>query len=226
MNVASLCFFYFVSLSIHFREARRVFAIIACSGLVVAMLALLQSAGHFVFFELLDPTGQVASTIGNANSLGAYLIFPVTVLTGAAFLWPPKWRGVACIFLVVTVAGLIVSTARASWIGVGVAASVLTFLLFKIHHFSFRQFFLQSPRRVLYYLIALVIICGSTWSIVPDGWHPNLTVESLTDQTSLNFRKKFWQASWHLWLDRNPLLGTGLGSFRNLVYDAQAEINA
>jgi hypothetical protein len=51
-----------------------------------------------------------------------------------------------------------------------------------------------------------------------------MEIRNWTKTTSLKYRTKYFRASWWLF-KQSPLFGTGLWSYRNMVYEAQAEIN-
>ena len=224
LNVGSLLVFIFVyqnadeCLSVWF------FIALAVSGVIVAVLTIFQAADHFILFESNTPGSVITSTIGNSNTLGVFLIFPSIVLMGIWFIVEGKVRWIVCAFLVVVLAAVMIARARASWIGLGGATILFVLLMSKIHNVSLLRFAPFPRRKVIYGTIAIIIVLGASLCLIPKRGRPGLTLENITDQTSFNLRKKYWQASWHLWAGKSPVLGTGLWSYRNLVYDSQAEL--
>jgi len=81
----------------------------------------------------------------------------------------------------------------------------------------------RARHAVIYGVSALVLI-GFLWALAPQRFHTMMGFSNVTNPTSFILRtQKYFQAAWWLFKE-SPLFGTGLWSYRNLVYDAQAEI--
>ena len=225
MNISCLLFFYFVSLHIDCKKALLILVIVAISGVLVSVMTYLQFARHDILFKAAGSGTIVIGTIGNSNSLGAYLMFPLFALAGLVFLLKGKLRLVPACLIVFLLGAFILSRARASWLGSAPALIVFVLLLIRINNFPVWKYFVSHWKKVVICCVVIFSLLCSIWAIAPQRYRQKLTYKSWSDTGSLNFRWKHWQASWHLWLHRNPLFGTGLWSYRNLVYDSQAEIN-
>jgi len=195
MNLACLFLFWVASKELSTPKRLTIFLwVIFLSGLAVSIEALCQKyLGRGIIFRLQNyPVG----TIGNTNYLGCYLLFPI--FAGLAL---PRAR----YFLPILIWTLIISRARASWLGFGVGLGL--WLYWSVSRKEF---------------IALTL-----WGVLIVGiavtWFPNSN-QRWTETNSLQWRFKYWQASVELWWEENPLFGTGIWSYRNLVYEAQARL--
>ena len=109
----------------------------------------------------------------------------------------------------------------------GFFLSLPIFLLFikRIHKFSIRQFVRSNAMPVIISGIVLTALLVSLWHIAPQRFHGMMTFRQITHSKTLKLRmKKYYRSSFWLF-KQNPLFGTGLWSYRNMVYTAQAEIN-
>lgn len=208
---------YGIALSLVFfasmANPRPILAAMAASGVLVALETWLQFAGVFLLFPWAKNHGtMVMGTIGNSNYLGAYLLFPIFSLA----FWFREFRGwrrilTGMAFLFVFVA-LLMSRARGAWVGMAVGLPLFLWL-------SGAR--LRATRKTV--AVALVALCLGLW-----GWNlaPSKFTEMIkgaTNSTSMHLRTKYLAGSWRLYLD-SPAFGTGLWSYRNQVFDAQARI--
>lgn len=225
MNISCLLFFFFVSLHIDEKKAFWILGVIALSGILVSVSTYLQFSGRSVLFKWAAKEGAIMGTIGNSNYLGAYLLFPLFALSGLLFLLKGKWRFIPAGLLIFVFGAFLCSRARASWLASGIALPFLFYLVKRIHNFSVRSYIRKSPKSVLGYGILLLSLVVVLWSVAPQRFHSMMKIKNWTETTSLKYRYlKYRRASWWLF-KQSPLFGTGLWSYRNLVYDAQAEIN-
>ena len=97
-----------------------------------------------------------------------------------------------------------ISRARASWLGFVVGFSLWLWW--------------AAPRKT-FVVIALWSFLGAVIALT---WFPNAAA-NWSKTNTLKYRLKYWQASIEIW-KQNPLFGTGIWSYRNLVYEAQARL--
>jgi O-antigen ligase len=225
MHATALLFMLFVSLHISGKTAFWLLVLTALSGILVSLETWFEFYDKPILFTWLPPGSPVVGTIGNGNYLGAYLLFPLLALTGLIFLLKGKLRWVAGALWIFVFAALLFSRARAAW--VGVAASVPGFLysLMKIHGFSLNTYLRSRAKHVVIYGVSILVLLGLLWALAPQRFHAMMELRNVTDSASFILRtQKYFQASWWLFKE-SPVFGTGLWSYRNLVYDAQAEID-
>jgi len=224
MHATALLFMLFVSLHISGKTAFWLLVLTALSGILVSLETWFQFYDKPIVFTWLTPGSPVVGTIGNGNYLGAYLLFPLLALTGLIFLFKGKLRWVAGALWIFIFAALLFSRARAAW--VGLAASVPGFLysLMKIHGFSLNTYLRSRARHAVIYGVSILALLGILWALAPQRFHAMMELRNVADSTSFILRtQKYFQASWWLFKE-SPVFGTGLWSYRNLVYEAQAEI--
>jgi len=224
MNISCLLFLYFVSLNTDGRKASFLIRLVAFSGILVSLLTYLQFTGHFILFKGTAPGTMPMGTIGNSNYLGAYLLFPLFALSGMLFIVKGRSRIIIATFWIFVFGALLLSRARASWLGLGISFPVFFILMSRIHDFSFRDYIRLNPKRIMLYGLSLLILFSMLWTVAPQRFHETMSLNKWTDTKTLKLRMKYFRAS--LWLFKeSPFFGTGLWSYRNMVYDAQAEIN-
>jgi O-antigen ligase len=224
MNISSLVFFFFVSLHIDEKKAFWILAVVAFSGVLVSVSTYLQFVDKSILFKWARAEGAIMGTIGNSNYLGAYLLFPLFALSGLLFLVKGKWRFVSAGLFIFVFGAFLCSRARASWLACGIALPLLFYLVKRIHNFSVRSYIKKNPKSVLGYGILLLSLVVVLWSVAPQRFHSTMDIRRWTETRTLKFRTKYFAASWWLF-KQSPLFGTGLWSYRNRVYDAQAELN-
>jgi O-antigen ligase len=224
MNISCLILFFFVSFHIDEKKAFWILVVIAFSGVLVSISTYLQFAGKSVLFKWAAKEGAIMGTIGNSNYLGAYLLFPIFALAGLMFLSKGKWCFISPGFLIFVFGAFLCSRARASWLASGISIPLLFFLIKRIYNFSVLSYIKKRPKYVFGYGILILSLIVVLWSIAPQRFHSTMDIKRWTETRTLELRWKYWSASFWLF-KQNPLFGTGLWSYRNMVYDAQAEIN-
>ena len=222
MNVTALLFVYFLSLHLSAKNAFRLLVLTALSGVLVSFETWLEFSDTSALFPWTTPGSMVVGTIGNSNYLGAYLLFPILAFTALIFLLKGKLRWVAGALLVFVFAALLFSRARAAWVGVAAAVPGLLYSVMKIRGFSLKAYFLSRARQAVLFGVSALVLMGILWTLAPERFHTMMGFSNVTNPTSFILRtQKYFQASWWLFKE-SPLFGTGLWSYRNLVYDAQA----
>lgn len=224
LNITCLLFFFFVSLYVDGRKAFWILWAVAVSGILVSMLTYLQFTGYHVLFRGAHTQGVVTGTIGNSNYLGAYLLFPIFALSGLFFLLKGKLRWLAALLLIFVFGVFLCSRARASWLASGISIPLFIIIIMGIYKFSIPDYIKTKPKNVVGYGILIIALLVCLWSVAPQRFHSMMKIENWTETTSLKYRTKYFHAAWWLF-KQSPLFGTGLWSYRNMVYDAQAEIN-
>jgi O-antigen ligase len=226
MNISCLLVFHFVALYADCKQALRLLVATAAAGILVSAETYLQYNGHFILFPWVQEGSMVMGTIGNSNSLGAYMMFPLFGLAGLLFLWKGKWQPIllSMLFLFMLVA-FALTRARAAWMDFFLALTVFLILMKRIHGFSPGEYVRSHFREVFAYGAVLVFVLVGLCVIAPERFRLMMGFSSITSPTTLVFRiAKYSPPS--IWLfKQNPLLGTGLWTYRNMVYSAQAEIN-
>jgi tetratricopeptide (TPR) repeat protein len=82
-----------------------------------------------------------------------------------------------------------------------------------------------NKNRVMTAGAVIIVILVALWFAAPQRLHNMMRLKQVTRADTLMLRmNKYYQASWWLF-KQSPLFGTGLWSYRNMVYKAQAEIN-
>ena len=225
MNLTCLFLIYFVSLYLDSKTAFFVLAVAAISGVLVSVETYLQFLNIFVLFKWAHPGIMVMGTIGNSNYLGAYLVFPLFALAGLVFLLKGKRRLIPLVCFIFVLGALLFTRARAGWFGFFLSLPVFLLLIMKIHKISvigyIRSNFIQAAT---WFFVSLSLVV-SLWYIAPQRLHTMMDYRNITNAMTLKLRmEKYSKAS--LWLfKQSPLFGTGLWSFRNQVFEAQAQIN-
>jgi O-antigen ligase len=225
IQVSCLLSLYFVSVYIDGKNALRLLLIAAAAGFLVSLETWLQFFNVFVLFPWAHPHINVMGTIGNSNYLGAYLLFVLFIASGLFFLVRGRYRFIYAGLFLFVFAAFIFSRARASWLGFFLAMPLFLLLLKLIFNFSVWEYVRSRPKRLLVYGLATVVLICILWSVAPKRLHEMLRWEQVGQSLTFKLRtEKYSRGS--LWLfKQNPLFGTGLWSYRNLVYSAQAEIN-
>jgi len=225
LNITCLLIFYFVSLSVDGRKALWLLLIVAGGGVLVSIDTYLQFMGHFLIIKWAYKGIMVMGTIGNSNYLGAYLMFPLYALAALVLLLQGKYRLIPAGLFIFALGAFLFTRARAGWFGLFLSLPVFLLILKKIHGLSLRTYLKAHPQRVLTYAIVLITLSVSLWYAAPERFHIQMGFRNVTRSDTLRLRMaKYYAASFWLF-KQNPLFGTGLWSFRNLVYTAQAEIN-
>ena len=224
MHVTALLFMYFVSLHLFGRSAFWLLVLTALSGVLVSIETWFEFYDKSILFQWMTPGSMVIGTIGNSNYLGAYLLFPLLAFTALIFLLKGKLRGVAGALWIFVFAALLFSRARAAWVGVAASVPGFIFSVMKIHGFSLKAYLRLRARHAVIYGVSALVLIGFLWALAPQRFHTMMGFSNVTNPTSFILRtQKYFQAAWWLFKE-SPLFGTGLWSYRNLVYDAQAEI--
>lgn len=225
LNLSCLLIFYFVGLYADGRWAYLIMTGAVVSGLLVAIETHLQFSGCFLLFRWAYKGIMVMGTIGNSNYLGAYFIFPLYATTALLLLQRGRLRLIPAAVLLILLAAFLFTRARAGWFGFFISLPLFLFLVKRILRVSLWERIHANPRRVATYVFALSALLLTLWYAAPQRFHTMMGFRNVTRSDTFRLRtEKYFRASWWL-LRQNPLFGTGLGSFRNLVYEAQARIN-
>ncbi|MBN1104852.1 MAG: O-antigen ligase family protein [Deltaproteobacteria bacterium] len=226
LNVSCLLLFFFVSYYLDQRQALWLIGVVFLSGFLVSVETWLQFFNVFLLFKWAHPGINVMGTIGNSNYLGAYLVFPLFAALSLLFLTRQRRLLIGLSLAIPFImAAFLFSRARAGWMGFLLTAPLFLFLVKKIHRFSVSGCIRSNPRRFIALMLGIVVFVFLLWSLAPKRLQVMLEFSNVTNSKTLVLRmQKYYQGS--LWLfKQGPIFGTGLWSFRNGVYAAQAEIN-
>ncbi len=225
LNITCLLLFYFVSTRVNRNGLIILVALSALSGLLVSIETYLQFAGIFVLFKWAYEGMMVMGTIGNSNYLGAYLLFPLFCMLSLVFLLRGKWRLIPLALLLFMLAAFIFTRARAGWVGFFLALPLFFLLLKKVYEIELGAWIRSHGRSLIAGAFVLIALLTTFWYAAPDRLHSMMKFQNVTKSDTLRLRvAKYYPASFQLF-KQSPLFGTGLWSYRSLVYEAQAEIN-
>ena len=224
MNITCLLAFYFISLYTDSRRALILVIISTISGIMVSIVTYLQFMNIFILFKWAYPGIMVMGTIGNSNYLGAYLMFPLFTSLALIFItnrFKYFW-GLVFIFIM---GAFLFSRARAGWMGFFLSFPLFLYFIKRIFRFSLLGYIKTNPRKVATAAVTAISVITALWFFAPERLHTQMKFKNVTQSQTLKLRmKKYYRASFWLF-EQNPLYGTGLWSYRNMVYKAQAEIN-
>jgi O-antigen ligase len=144
-------------------------------------------------------------TVGNSNHVGCYLLFPIFALMGLCFILRGKYRIIPAVALAVVFGAFLLTRARASWLAFGLTLPIALCLL------------TRTKKVLIATIMCVTFAVAVAWTMFPNSFL------KWTETQTLKERHKYFQASYHLWM-KSPLFGTGLWSYRNMVYEAQAEL--
>jgi O-antigen ligase len=225
MNLTALSLFYFSSLYVNTGGAFLVLLAVAFTGALVSIETYLQFLNIFVLFKWAHPGIMVMGTIGNSNYLGAYLIFPLFALAGLVFLLKGKLRFVPLILFVFVLGALLFTRARAGWFGFFLSLPLFLFMMKRIYGLRLWAYLRSHALQTATWGFVSLTILVSLWFIAPQRLHVMMGFRNVTNPLSLKLRmQKYSKASFWLF-KQNPLFGTGLWSYRNQVFEAQARIH-
>lgn len=211
----SCCMLSFLALQYVDRAARvrRVCEVATLSGTVVAAYGLVSFAGFDPLVWRAQMFGaQLFSTMGNPDVMGAYLVLPLVMGLGLAVSeTQERWRYVWFAAVGIVTAALVLTLVRAAWAGAIIA---LVVLVLGARSVGWR------PQRVHYAALggiaAIVLIAGVAVELDQPG--RNIIVGKIASVfsggTSLGVRFQYWSAALRIW-SRAPILGSGLGTFRD-----------
>lgn len=203
LNISCLLFYQFVRDNVTPDRIKYILLAIVISGIIVASIAILN---RFSIYPITNTGykalhGSITSTIGNSNFIGCYLLFP---LFASIYYAIKNKRWFYYLPVAILFGGLIVARARASWLGFAIGLTVFLFI------------YLRGKRKTLIIILFAFILAGGTLLSVPihKKWYST---------KEIGLRLKYWQGSLRLWAE-SPLYGTGMWSYRNKVYEAQAKL--
>lgn len=221
MNICALLIFYFASLYTDSKKTVWILSAIALGGMIVSIVAWLQYYNSPWLPPWLKPGTKTTGLIGNSNYLGAYLLFPLLALSGLIFLLKDKKRFIIAGLILFTFVALLFSKARAAWLALFIAFPVLIIFIKQIYHFSIKNYIKKNPKRIFISFVATLCLFSVLWLVMPKRFYQD--IKSRKNISTLVQRSQFFSASLEL-LKENPFFGTGLWSYRNGVYRAQAKI--
>jgi len=218
MHISCLIVFYITATHIDQKKAFWILMAAALGGLFVALVSWLQFFDIFLFYKG-RPGMMVVGTIGNSNHLGAYLLFPVFTLFGLLFLVKGRLRLLVGFILLFVFGAFLISRARASWLAFTIAFPIFIWLIIKIYGWT-----LRAKRTLGIALLTICILLPLAYFSSPRVRN-TFSFNSVFASDTLHLRvNKYWPSVWHLFI-KNPLFGNGFWSYRNMVYEAQTEIN-
>jgi putative inorganic carbon (hco3(-)) transporter len=190
-------------------------AAIAIGGTAVALVGVLQQLGTDVVFGMAPPHGRVFSTIGQPDSLAAYLV--ITIAITAAQLARPRLtvRVTAGLCMAVMFAALVLTESRGGYLGLVVAGVVAVAGLVWTH----------DARRarvgwsLLMVILIAIVLCASVPSLrnrLDAAWERTWEGPAATRDASNEAHLDLWYEGWLVAAD-HPLLGTGQDTFPEVI---------
>ena len=224
LNISCLVFFYFVSMRIDGKRAFLFFIVATISGILVSIIVWLQYYNIYILIKWAKSGSMSMGTIGNSNYLGAYLIFPLYTCIGLIPLFKGKVRLVPVVLSLFVMVAFLFSRARASWMGFFLSLPIFLIILNIIYRETIQNYIQNHKGKVIKYSVLSIAILIALWFIAPQRFHDMMDFKKVTESRTLLLRvNKYFRPS--IWLfSQSPLFGTGLWSYRNMVYKAQAEI--
>lgn len=195
---------------------------ITLGGLPVAVYAIAQRVGLDPLWDEI-PNGRVFSTIGQTNSLGAYLALVVPVAVGSAVAGGrrPGWWALALI----EATALLLTESRGGALGVAVGLGLLGVLLLRRHDDP------AGRRRVVLGMVGAAVVVAAAVTTVPGVSESSERVwsraRSADEWTSGSVRNHLdlWVVAREVILDR-PVLGSGPDTFPLVFGDHRDEVLA
>ncbi|NQY92134.1 MAG: O-antigen ligase family protein [Deltaproteobacteria bacterium] len=209
---------------------RQVTTTLACSALVVCVVALLQVWLQFApspfHLEIQPLLFRLSSTLGGPNNLGAFLVLVTPAIVALMLTERHRLLALGSTLLAVTV--LTLSVSRSSWVGLAVAASASAGLLLwrpGLVGWNPATELLRGLRRVavtLAFAALLLPVTITTLNLGNDIHYRRAEGPADMLVYTLNFRRhprallpariEHWQAALRIW-ERYPLLGAGPGRY-------------
>jgi len=221
MNLTALLFMYFVALHLTGKSAFWLLVLTALSGVLVSIETWFEFYDKSTLFQWMTPGSMVIGTIGNSNYLGAYLLFPSSLSSPDLSPQGKTPMGCRC-SLDLRVCSALVFKSQGGMGRRGAAVPGFIFSVIKIHGFSLKAYLRSRARHAVIYGVSALcssVSLGTRPSALPH--HDGL--QQCDNPTTFILRtQKYFQApggfSRRVPLRNRPLV------LRNLVYDAQAEL--
>ena len=224
LNITCLSIFYFTSLYIDKKQAYTIFIFSIISGLLVSVIVWFQFFGIYLLMKGISP-GHIMGTIGNSNYLGAYLIFPLFSAMGMTAVLKGKTRFLLILIFFIIFGAFLFARARSSWLGFFLSFFLFIYLLKRIHEISVFSFFHNYKKQIIVCAVIISSIISFSIGSSSHRLYKIFDYRKVFDSQTLRFRvTKYFPPSIRLF-KQSPLFGTGLWSYRNMVYEAQAELN-
>jgi O-antigen ligase len=179
------------------RLARGLVAVAA----LMAVHGLAQSAGWDERTWLSPFSKGVASTIGNPDLFGGFLILPFALALAAALAAPSWMRGIVALALA---AAVLATEARAAWLGCLVVVAALV---------------ARERHRAVAAVVAVLVV-GGVWL----GFHPGM-LSRVRSGGAMAERLWTWKLAAHA-IREAPVEGTGPGTFRTVYLARQTAAHA
>jgi O-antigen ligase len=221
MNISALTIFYFTSIYTDNSKSLWILEAIVLSGIIISIVAWLQYYNSPILPQWLKSSAKTTALIGNSNYLGAYLLFPLLALSGLMFLLKGKMRFIIAGLILFVLIALLFSKTRSAMLGFSFALPIFLIFIKKIHRFSIKNYIKENPKQIIASTIIISCLFTTLWFVMPNHFYRD--IKSRQNISTLIQRSQFFSASLEL-LKENPFFGTGLWSYRNGVYRAQARI--
>jgi len=214
LHVFVFAYMVFAALGENKLKISKVFFWITLAGVISSLYALMQVSG-FDFLRWEEYPGgtmdRAASTLGQPNYLGSYLIMVIPV--SFYLFWTGKniyKKSIFALFTLVELAALVSTYSRAAWLGLAAALALAALL-----------YLWQKNRKIFYYFLVVGVLSGFLLFFgVASGKFDNQASGSLSISSRLKsfiqlkdgsagMRTLYYQAALDI-IKRNPLIGYGL----------------
>ncbi|MEZ5247217.1 MAG: O-antigen ligase family protein [Acidimicrobiales bacterium] len=214
-----LVFYAFARTAVVDRVRLRVLANgVSFGGIPVALYAVAQRAGLDPLWDEI-PGGRVFSTIGQTNSLGAYLALVLPISLGLAIVGGRRTIG----WIVVGIQGaaLVLTESRGGYLGMVIGLSVFAVLTVRLQR--------ADPRRVLGIIVVAAVVLGVGATTTPGlsdssrrAWSRALSADEWTTGSVRN-HLDLWEVAEAVVAD-HLLLGTGPDTFPLVFGDYRDDV--
>ncbi|PKP59500.1 hypothetical protein CVT91_06580 [Candidatus Atribacteria bacterium HGW-Atribacteria-1] len=211
------------------RQINRILNILLIVGGLFGIYGILQyNEIDFSFWIRNIGRQQVFGLFGNVNYFAEYLIVPLPIAVSLFFASQNKFKKILLLIAILAMATSLIATfTRGSYLGFG-ASLIFMFFLFLI---SRGKSFIKENKKI--FIIVLVVIIMITFLFVVTSplnksgtiiskIKSRISVTQLTQSFSFSMRMAIWKYT-TLMIKDNPLLGSGIGTFKynSLRYQAK-----
>ena len=182
----------------------------------------------FAFWKGNIARQQVFGLFGNVNYFAEYLIVPLPLAISLFFATRNRAHKILLLVGILAMGGsLILTFTRGSYLAIGISSLFMFFLYLT----SRGKGFVKEHKKIFIFILALIILVTFLFALPNPLNKPGtaiskiksrISISQLTKDTSLKRREAIWGFT-ALMIKDNPVLGSGLGTFKynSLPYQAQ-----
>ena len=210
MRVVTGVLLYF-ALAYHVRRSEHLVKLQDALVTVAAIISLFGLISLAIASQAAQANQVKSSLFGDHQLYGALMmmLFPITLV--AAITEKQRWRQIAAQSVAaITFVCLIITETRTSW--AGAIAEVVALLIFA--QIAPKRNNQEPSSRKQYLIPALIVLTCAGLFVGLGGANGafGARLDGVSSQKAMDYRKRMWFAAWKM-IERNPVLGNGLGSF-------------